>query len=160
MGIAVLLVATPLTGDLGVPVAVLPGLVPGVGVVGCLVAGVGAARAAGDRTAGRRAGGWAARVAGAILALGLLSATLWAGDWFAHDPVTVNAYRAAAGSRPATRSSPHVGSITEFVAAQNLDTALMVGVLVFPLLGFASGTLGGLLGAHRGSTRHQEATTP
>ena len=157
MGVVVLLVVLPLTGDLGVPVAVLPGLVPGVGLVGCLVAGVGAARAAGDRTVGRRAGGWAARVAGAIVTVGLLSATVWAGGWFARDPVTVEAYQAAAGSGRAVGSSTHLGSIAQFVAAQNLDTALMVGLLVFPLLGYASGTLGGRLGAHRGPTPGGEA---
>ena len=111
--------------------------------VGCLLAGAAAARASGESASGREAGVWAGRVAGAIMAIGLLATTLWASGWFVHDAATISAYRDALGAGYGTRFL----TISGYVVGENLDTALICSLLTFPLVGLVFGALGGVVGS-------------
>ncbi len=111
--------------------------------VGCLLAGAAAARASGDGASGREAGVWAGRVAGAIMAIGLLATTLWASGWFVHDAATISAYRDVLGAGYGTRFL----TISGYVVGENLDTALICSLLTFPLVGLVFGALGGVVGS-------------
>ena len=115
-------------------------------LVGCLVAGVAAARVSGDSASGREAGVWAGRVAGSTMAIGLLAATLWATGWFVHDPATISAYR---DSLAATHAE-NFRTVAGFVSSENIDTALISALVLFPLIGLVFGALGGLVGVTHG----------
>jgi hypothetical protein len=41
----------------------------------------------------------------------------------------------------------HFRTITGFVLSENLDTALIGSLVIFPLIGFVFGALGGILGS-------------
>ncbi len=118
-------------------------------LVGCLLTGVVAARASGDSASGHEAGVWAGRVAGSIMAIGLLATTLWATGWFVHDPATISAYRD-------TLATVHVGTyqsqfrtIAGFVSSENVDAALISSLVLFPLIGLVFGAVGGVVGSPR-----------
>ena len=123
-------------------------------LVGCLVTGVVAARASGDAAGGREAGVWAGRVAGSILAIGLLAATLWATGWFVHDPATISAYRDTLASAHFESYHTHFRTVAGFVSSENLDTALISSLLLFPLIGLVFGAFGGLVGAAHSEQVH------
>lgn len=114
-------------------------------IIGCLVSGVVAARTNGDPASGRDAGVWAGRVAGSILAIGLLAATLWATGWFVHDPATIGAYRDTSVHFESYHT--HFRTVAGFVSSENVDTALISALVLFPLIGSVFGALGGLVGA-------------
>ena len=111
--------------------------------VGCLLAGAAAARASDDRASGREAGVWVGRVAGAIMAIGLLVTTLWASRWFVQDASTISSYRDALGAGYGTRFP----TISGYVVGENLDTALICSLLTLPLVGLVFGALGGVVGS-------------
>jgi uncharacterized membrane protein len=116
-------------------------------LVGCLVTGVVAARASGDSASGREAGVWAGRVAGSIMAVGLLATTLWAIGWFVHDPATLSAYRDTLPSAHFESYHTHFRTLAGFVSSENLDTALISALVLFPLIGLVFGAFGGLVGS-------------
>ena len=140
LGVLVLLCSLPLSGTSSSPGSAAAMLAFPVMLVGCLVTGLVAARASGDPAGGREAGVWAGRVAGSILAIGLLAATVWATGWFVHDPVTVGAYRAGLdGLDGATYRT-----VAGYVSSENLDTALISALVLFPLIGLVFGAAGAL----------------
>ncbi len=129
------LFSTPLAAGLAFPV--LAG--------GGLLAGVRAARVSGERASGCEAGVWAGRVAGSLMAVGLLAATLWASGWLVQDSTTISAYRDSLSPARYGSYGTHFQTITGFVEGENVDTALIGAVLVFPLTGTVAGTVGGAL---------------
>jgi hypothetical protein len=104
-----------------------------------------AARTCDERGAGLAAGVWAGRVAGWILAVGLLAMSLWASRWFVHSAVTINAYRSTFSSGQFGSYHTHFRSIAGYVLSENIDDAVGSSLLLFPLLGLAFGSLGGAL---------------
>lgn len=140
LGLLTLLCSLPLSGTASALGSATAMLAFPVMLVGCLVTGLVAARASGDQASGREAGVWAGRVAGSILAIGLLAATLWATGWFIHDPATIGAYRVSL-------SEPHIASyltVAGYVSSENVDTALISALVLFPLIGSVFGAAGGL----------------
>ena len=151
LGISALVVSLPLPGAVFSSSAA--GVVADVGfplvIGGCLLAGLVAARASGNRASGYQAGVWAARVAGSIMAIGLLAATLWATGWFVHDPATIRTYQDSLSAAHYTSYHTHFRTIAGFVVSENIDTALIGSLVWFPIIGLVFGTLGGALGAGR-----------
>jgi hypothetical protein len=145
LGALALLCSLPLPGAVASSALgnVAPMLVFPLLLVGSLVTGVVAARASGDPATGHEAGVWAGRVAGSVMAIGLLATTLWATGWFVHDPATISAYRDALA---ATRAQSF-RTVAGFVSSENVDTALIGSLVVFPLIGLVFGALGGLVGS-------------
>jgi hypothetical protein len=115
-------------------------------LVGCALTGVMATRVSGDSASGHEAGVWAGRVAGSIMAIGLLAATLWASGWFVHDPATISEYRETFSPEHFANYHTHFRTIAGFVSSENVDTALISVLLLFPLIGFVFGALGGHIG--------------
>jgi hypothetical protein len=148
IGTVVLLANTPVaTKTFGARHAVLASsAVAGLGVMAAtLIAGSLAARAGGDRRAGRDAGIWAGMTGGFVLLTGLLIVTFAATGWITHDPATINAYRDSFNPAHFAGYHTHYATITGFVDSENQDTALLGGLLWLPILSIALGTLGGML---------------
>jgi hypothetical protein len=124
-------------------------------LVGCLLTGVVAARAGGDSASGHEAGVWAGRVAGSIMAIGLLAVTLWATGWLVHDPATISAYRDTFTTAHFASYHTHFRTIAGFVSSENVDTALISSLVLFPLIGLVFGALGGVVGSTHHVHRHE-----
>ena len=107
-----------------------------------LVVGVLASRASHDRRAGRGAGAWAGAVGGFIFLVGFMTITLAATQWFTHDPGTIRAYQDSMSPAHFASYGAHYRSIAGFVISENNDTALIGGLLWFPLLATMAGRLG------------------
>jgi hypothetical protein len=148
LGAIALLLSLPLPGVLSTStVSNVAAILPfPLMLVGCVLTGVMAARASGDSASGHEAGVWAGRVAGSIMAVGLLAATLWASGWFVHDPATITAYRETFSPEHFASYHTHFRTIAGFVSSENVDTALISLLLLFPLIGFVFGALGGHVG--------------
>jgi hypothetical protein len=151
LGAIALLLSLPLPGvssssHLSTVAAILPFPLM---LAGCVLTGVMAARASGDSASGHEAGVWAGRVAGSIMAIGLLAATLWASGWFVHAPATISEYRETFSPEHFASYHTHFRTIAGFVSSENVDTALISVVLLFPLIGFVFGALGGHVGPPR-----------
>jgi hypothetical protein len=132
-----------LLGDRGYELVTSLGLV--MVLFTCVLMGALAARAAGDRLAGVRAGMWCGMLGGAILAIGLLALTLGATGWFTHDSSTIQIYRDSLSPAHYSSYHTHFKSITGFVLSENVDTALIGGLLWVPALAVVFGSLGGAL---------------
>ncbi len=149
LGALALLLSLPLPGVSSPSVSSVAAILPfPLMLVGCVLTGVMAARASGDSASGHEAGVWAGRVAGSILAIGLLAATVWASGWFAHDPATISQYRETFSPEHFASYHTHFRTIAGFVSSENVDTALISVLLLFPLIGFVFGALGGHAGPH------------
>jgi hypothetical protein len=148
LGALALLLSLPLPGVLSSSaVSSVAAILPfPLMLVGCVLTGVIAARASGDSASGHEAGVWAGRVAGSILAIGLLAATVWASGWFVHDPATISEYRETFSPEHFASYHTHFRTIAGFVSSENVDTALISFLLLFPLIGFVFGALGGHVG--------------
>jgi hypothetical protein len=131
LGACALVVCLPVPGAVFPASAaqVVPNLAFPLAIAGCLLAGLMAARASGDRGSGYEAGVWAGRVAGSIMAIGLLAATVFATGWFVHDPATIRTYRDSLSAAHYSSYRSHFRTITGFVVSENIDTAI-IGALV------------------------------
>jgi hypothetical protein len=155
LGVLALLLVAPLPAGVFAPrvAGMAEELLLPVVLAGCLGAGVAAARSSGEAGSGYQAGVWAARVAGAVMAIGLLAATLGASGWFAHDPATVRGYADSVSAAHYGSYGTHFRTIGGYVLSENLDTALIGSLVLFPLAGVVFGALGGVLGAGRHGRR-------
>ena len=87
--------------------------------------------------------------------IGLLATTLWATGWFVHDPATISAYRDTLATVHFVSYQTHFRTIAGFVSSENVDTALISSLVLFPLIGLVFGALGGAVGSAHPLHRHK-----
>jgi uncharacterized membrane protein len=89
-----------------------------------------------------RAGNLVGQTAAAVAAVGLLSVTCVATRWFSTDPPTVAAFRDSWSAAHYTSYHTHFRLVSGYVTSENLDTALIVGLVLLPLVAAAGSALG------------------
>ena len=114
---------------------------------GSVLAAVAATHANRDAS-GYQAGVWAGRVAGAVMAAGLLAATVWAPGWFTHDPTVIRSYHDTFTTAEYANYHTHFDTISGYVVSEDLDSAIIGALILFPIIGFVFGALGGAIGAN------------
>jgi uncharacterized membrane protein len=90
----------------------------------------------------RRAGNMTGRTAAAVATVGLLAVTCFATRWFSTDPATLAAFRDSWSATHYSSYQTHFFSVSGYVTSENLDTALIAGLVLVPLVAAAGSVLG------------------
>jgi hypothetical protein len=131
------------------------GYAAAAGVVLAILAAVKGVRANGDPTAGIRIGLWIGAISGLVFFGGLLTMAHAAAGWYTYNGEAVAVFN---NFGPVTERGHNLAQwpgFDAFIVRRETGVAVLFGVVGVPLLGVATGLLGGVLG--RGSRRRSRS---
>jgi hypothetical protein len=90
----------------------------------------------------RRSGNLIGQTAAAVAAVGLLIVTCFATRWLSTDPATLAAFRDSWSAAHYSSYHTHFRSVSGYITSENLDTALIVALVLLPLVAAGGSSIG------------------